>query len=120
MGGKGGGYTYIIRELSQSKPVGFDSSPASVLALSGANAPALPKGEPLAKPVTWHLSRKLYRHARASPFGRGGSERSELTERARLLPRSAALPQEAGAANAVSLHDPTCENGLPERPQTLR
>ena len=48
------------------------------------------KGEPLAKPVTWHLSRKLYRHAKASPFGRGGSERSELTERARLLPRSAA------------------------------
>ena len=48
------------------------------------------KGEPLAKPVTWHLSRKLYRHAKASPFGRGGCERSEQTERARLLPRSAA------------------------------
>ena len=26
MGGKGGGYTYIIRELPQSKPVGFASS----------------------------------------------------------------------------------------------
>ena len=24
---------------------------------------------PLAKPVTWHLSRKLYRHAKASPLG---------------------------------------------------
>ena len=26
MGGKGGGYTYYIRELPQSKPVGFASS----------------------------------------------------------------------------------------------
>ena len=26
MDGKGGGYTYIIRELPQSKPVGFASS----------------------------------------------------------------------------------------------
>ena len=26
MGGKSGGYTYIIRELPQSKPVGFASS----------------------------------------------------------------------------------------------
>jgi len=27
---------------------------------------------------------------------------------------------ESGAANAVFLHDPTCENAVPERPQTLR
>ena len=27
---------------------------------------------------------------------------------------------ESGAANAVCRHDPTCENGIPERPQTLR
>ena len=27
---------------------------------------------------------------------------------------------ESGAANAVSLHDPSRENGIPERPQTLR
>ena len=78
------------------------------------------KGEPLAKPVTWHLSRKLYRHAKASPFGRGGCERSEQTERARLLPAAPPLPQEAGAAAAVLLHGPSRENGLPERPQTLR
>ena len=32
-------------------------SQASVLALSGANAPALPKGEPLAKPDTLRFSR---------------------------------------------------------------
>ena len=30
------------------------------------------------------------------------------------------LPQEAGAANAVCLYDPSRENGIPERPQTLR
>ena len=26
----------------------------------------------------------------------------------------------SGTANAVFLHDPACENGIPERPQTLR
>ena len=57
----------------------------SILALSGANAPALPKGEPLAKPYTLQFNRKLFRYAKASPFGRGGSERSELTERASPL-----------------------------------
>jgi len=30
------------------------------------------------------------------------------------------LPQEAGAANAVFLHDPSRENKIAERPQTLR
>ena len=50
---------------SQSKPVGFASSP-KVGAL----------GSP----------RKLHLFAKASPFGRGGCERSEQTERARLLP----------------------------------
>ena len=34
------------------------------LALSGANAPALPKGEPLAKPEALHLNREVYRHAK--------------------------------------------------------
>ena len=68
----------------RSEPEGVCSQ-SSVLALSGANAPALPKGEPLAKPHTLRFSRKLCRHAKASPFGRGGSERSELTERASPL-----------------------------------
>ena len=36
----------------------------SGLALSGANAPALPKGEPLAKPEALHLNREVYRHAK--------------------------------------------------------
>ena len=75
------------------------------------------KGEPLAKPVTWHLSRKLYRHAKVSPFGRGGCERSEQTERARLLPAAPPLPQEAGAANAIHLYDPTREKANRENPQ---
>ena len=33
------------------------------------------------------------------------------------LPRSAALPQEAGAANAISLHDPSRENSVWSGPQ---
>ena len=49
---------------SQSMPVGLDSSP---------------KGRALGSP------RKLHLFAKASPFGRGGCERSEQTERARPL-----------------------------------
>ena len=37
-----------------------------------------------------------------------------------LLSAAPPLPQEAGAADAVPGHDPACENGIPERPQTLR
>lgn len=44
------------------------------MALSGANAPALPKGEPRTLPLRL-----------ASHFGRGGIERSEMTERASPL-----------------------------------
>ena len=47
--------------------------------------PALPKGEPLAKPDTLRFDRKLFRHAKASPFGRGGCEHREQTERASPL-----------------------------------
>ena len=45
MGGKGGGYTYIIKELPQSKPVGFASSlweganPLSPLPLVASSSP---------------------------------------------------------------------------------
>ena len=42
----------------------------------------------------------------------------KVTER--VLPRAPPLPQEAGAAAAVFLHDPTCENAAPERPQAFR
>ena len=53
----------------------------SVLALSGANAPALPKGEPLAWRYSFRLKCKVYGLARASPFGRGGTAQA-VTERA--------------------------------------
>ena len=43
---------------------------------------APPKGEPLAKPRTLHVSRKLCRHAKGSPFGRAGAL---APERARTL-----------------------------------
>ena len=47
---------------------------------------------------------------------RGGSwHRAAMTERVRAV-----LPQEAGAADDGRLYDPTRENGIPERPQTLR
>ena len=43
----------------------------SILALSASPcSAALSKGEPLAKPYTSQLNRKLYRHAKASPFDR--------------------------------------------------
>ena len=76
-------YIYIIKNRagtlptspSQSKPVGFASSP---------------KERALGSP------RKLHLFAKASPFGRGRCERSEQTERARLLSHS----------TAASLYDP--------------
>ena len=50
--------------------------PRSGLALSViADAmPPLPKGEALAKPHTLQFNRKLYRHAKGSPFGRAVTE----------------------------------------------
>ena len=38
-----------------------------------------------AKPHTLHSSRKVFRHAKGSPFGRAGIEQREMTERARTL-----------------------------------
>ena len=84
---------------SQSKPVGFDSSP---------------KGRALGSP------RKLHLFAKASPFGRGGCERSEQTERARLLPAVPPLPQEASAANAACRRDFFRKKAVPKRPQAFR
>ena len=37
----------------------------------------------------------------------------------RGFPAAPPLPQEAGAANAVFLHDPSCENGFQKSPQTF-
>ena len=49
--------------------------------------------------------------------------RAAMTERvapSRSFPAAPPLPQEAGAAAAVSLYDPSRENGIAERPQALR
>ena len=59
-----GCFCLLVGSPSQSKPIGFASSP-KVGAL----------GSP----------RKVHLFAKASPFGRGGCEQSEQTERARTL-----------------------------------
>ncbi|HBB08672.1 MAG TPA: hypothetical protein DCZ68_01595, partial [Faecalibacterium sp.] len=90
------------------------------IALSGAPAPALPKGEPRALPGTFSLHLKLQQRALdlGSPFGRAGIEQSEMTERAsplkfckKLFPQRRAFA-ESGAANAVPLYDPTVKMGF--------
>ena len=48
-----------------------------------------------------------------------GEVAPEVTERADPASRSAALPQEAGAADAVPGYDSSCENGVQESPQTF-
>ena len=53
-------------------------------ALSG--LPALPKGEPLAKPVTLHLNRELSRHAKGSPFGGAGALAPERARKVEFAP----------------------------------
>ena len=65
---------------------------------SGADAPAPPRGSLRALPKSFPLLLK------PSPWGRW----------------IAAKRQDGRGNPAVSLHDPTCENGTPERPQTLR
>ena len=40
------------------------------LSVTAYAVPPLPKGEALAKPHTLQFNRKLYRHAKGSPFGR--------------------------------------------------
>ena len=64
----------------------------------------------------WQCRKVCCRHERR-PLG-GAGERSETEG---VFPTAAPpLPQEAGAANAAYRHDPTRENGIAERPQTLR
>ena len=51
--------------------------------------------------------RKLHLFTKASPLGRGGCERSEQTERARLLPCHAAVSEgNKRRQAAASLYDP--------------
>ena len=64
-------------------------------------ASSSPEGGALGSP------RKLHLFAKASPLGRGGCERSEQTERARLLPCRAAVSEgNKHRQAAASLYDP--------------
>ena len=67
---------------SQSSPVGFARFP--LLSLTRHLPPA--RGKSFLKVGALGSPRGLHLFAKASPFGRGGCERSEQTERARLLP----------------------------------
>ena len=84
--------------------------------------PAPSGREPLAKPRTLRFKRKLYRYAKG-PILEGavaaGDWGSLLCRKLLFLPQRRAFA-ESGAANAVFLYDPTRENAMPERPQTLR
>ena len=95
------------------------NSPASILALSGANAPAPPKGEPLAWRYTSRFKCKASGFARASPFGRGGTA-SAVTERASPLPPQRRACAESGAAPVAFLHDPSREKGVLKSPQAFQ
>ena len=84
---------------SQSKPVGFARFPLlsltrhlflslspAVTFLPGRGESVPARGKSFLKVGSLGSPRKRHLFAKASPFGRGGCERSEQTERARLLP----------------------------------
>ena len=78
----GGGLLVTLAGLpSQSKPVGFARFP--LLSLTRHLPPA--RGKSFLKVGALGSPRKLHLFAKASPFGRGGCERSEQPERARML-----------------------------------
>ena len=83
--------------------------------------PAPSGREPLAKPRTLRFKRKLYRYAKG-PILEGavaeGDWGSLLCRKLLFLPQRRAFV-ESGAATAVFLYDPFCENGFQESPQTF-
>ena len=83
--------------------------------------PAPSGREPLAKPRTLRFKRKLYRYAKG-PILEGavaaGDWGSLLCRKLLFLPQRRAFI-ESGAATAVFLYDPSCENGFQESPQTF-
>ena len=83
--------------------------------------PAPSGREPLAKPRTLRFKRKLYRYAKG-PILEGavaeGDWGSLLCRKLLFLPQRRAFV-ESGAATAVFLYDPFCENGVQESPQTF-
>ena len=72
---------------SQSKPVGFAGFP--LLSLTRHLPPA--RGKSFLKVGALGSPRKLHLFAKASPFGRGGCDQREQTERASLLRTNAAV-----------------------------
>ena len=97
MDGFAADYTYYIRELPQSA---LRTAPSGMGPLAvHADFISLPRPLPLGEVDANVVSRRR---------GRG------------RFPAAPPLPQEAGAVNAVRLYDSSRENGIPERPQTLR
>ena len=85
-------FPYFLLEKAVCRPAGSlflcecEIPNGLALSVTACAVPPLPKGEALARPYTLHFSRKLYRHAKGSPFGRAGAL---APERARTLSRSA-------------------------------
>ena len=99
---KGQGRSTTTLALSV-KACGFARFPLLSLTrhLPPARGKSFLKGRALGSP------RKLHLFAKASPLGRGGCERSEQTERARLLPCRAAVSEgNKRRQAAASLYDP--------------
>ena len=68
--------------------------------------------------ITIAISRSIFSNKRSKAVRRMPDGLAALCRRG--FPAAPPLPQEAGAADAGRLYDPTRENGIPERPQTLR
>ena len=82
---------WLVGLPSQSKPVGFAN---------------FPKGD--GKP------------SQSAPAGAGAPERVQPAEGWQKLSPQRRAFAESGAANVVSLYDPSHENGISERPQAFR
>ena len=96
----------------------FPVQPSS-LGLKGASSPFFVAP---ARRNRWHFSGSLLVSKENIPrlYPSAPAERPcTLKAGRKLIPQRRAFA-ESGAAPAVSLHDPTRENAMPERPQTLR
>ena len=93
--------------------------------LSGAPAPASPKGgASFALTNRWQKASPEWNDFPPRSGGKiAKPERGTTGERReleRVLPTARLFPQETSAADAVFLHDPTRENAMPGGPQTAR
>ena len=92
--------------LSLARHLFLSLSPA-VTFLPGAGRICPGRGKSFLKGGALGSPHKVHLFAKASPFGRGGCERSERTEKASPLPAARMFPQETSAANAAFLYDLT-------------